>query len=85
MTIKKKTRPHREQTNFYNLVCYYQQKTVSQSVFMHPRYWLIGCECCSIFKCTLALSTALINTDSAENTGGCGEAEHGEAVYVERD
>lgn len=29
---------------------------------------------CSIFKCIhLASSTALINTDSAENTGGCGD------------
>lgn len=55
---------------------------------MHPRNWLIGCGCCSIFKCTqahLALSTALINTDSSENTGGCGEVEHREAVYIEHD
>lgn len=67
------------------MVCHHQQKPVSQPVFMHPRNWLIGCGCCSIYTRTLALSTALINTDSAENTGGCGEAEHGVAVYTERD
>ena len=35
----------------------------------------------------LACSPALINTDSAENTGGCGggEVEHDEAVYIEHD
>lgn len=83
--LQEKVTTKKECTNFHNLVCHYQQKTVSQPVFKHPRNWLIGCGCSSIFKCTLALSTALINTDSAENTGGCGEAEHGEAVYIERD
>lgn len=51
------------------------RKTVSQSVFMHQENWLIGCGCCSIFKCTqafLALNMALIDTDNDKNTGGHG-------------
>lgn len=82
-----KPRPHKC-TSVYNSVCHYQQKSASKPAFMHPRNWLIGCWCCSIFKCTqanLALSTALINTDGAENTGGCGEVKHGEAVYTQHD
>lgn len=82
-----KPRPHKS-TNFYKPVCRDQQKTVSQPLFMHPRIWLIGCGCCSIFTCIqahLASSTALINTDSAENTGGCGDVGPGEAVYIEHD
>lgn len=71
--------------NFNDLVCHNQQKTVSRPVFMNPGNWLIACRCCSIFKCALALSTAFINTHSAEITGGHAEAEHGEAVYMECD
>lgn len=62
-------------------------RTLSPSARINARDWLIGSGSCSIFKCTQAdpaRSTALINTDSAANTGGCGELEHEEAVYMEQ-